>query len=111
MGKDGVLNDVSEDAPDEGASIATINRFSTMYEKSRAHIVLNLGEEPTTLLTSLQMLGAKTEEVWNKIQDSYLNGNIRLTLTLRTQIHTSNMSVTVIFRNINYTRRTVRFIV
>lgn len=71
MRRDGVLNALSEDAPEEGASIATINLFSKVDEKARAHIVLNLVEKPATFVTSLLMSGETTKEVWNKIEYSY----------------------------------------
>lgn len=77
MRKDGVLNALAKDAPEEGATSNVINRINKMDEKAWAHIVFKLGEEPATLVTSLLMSGATTKSVWNKIQASYQKENIQ----------------------------------
>lgn len=51
--RDGVLAALTEDFPDDDAHGPAIDRFKKMGENARAHIVLNLGEEPATLRTSL----------------------------------------------------------
>lgn len=53
MRKDGDMNALTNDAPGGDASTAVINCFNKTEENAEAHIALNLGEEPATLVTSL----------------------------------------------------------
>lgn len=87
MRKDGVLSALTDDAPRDTAIVAAVNRFNKTGEKARAQIVLNLGEEPATLVTSLLMPGAPTRAVWKKLQDTYQKENIQSKLNLQTKIH------------------------
>ena len=88
MRKNGVLHVLRDDSPNEDASEAIQNRFKRAEEKARAHIVLNLGDEPATLFTSSLMSGATTKEVWNKLKDAYQKENIQSKLNPRTKLHT-----------------------
>lgn len=68
--KNGVLSALTKAAPRDTATTAAVNSFNKTDEKARAHIVLNLGEEPATLVTSLLMSGATTSAIWEKLQDT-----------------------------------------
>ena len=50
MRKDNVLHVLTEDLPEHASQSAT-TRFMADDRKARAHVVLNLGEEPATLIT------------------------------------------------------------
>ena len=86
MRKDNVLHVLTEDLP-ENASQSATTRFMADDRKARAHVVLNLGEEPATLITSLLMADASTKEVWKKLTDSYQKENIQTKLNLRNRLH------------------------
>ena len=66
--KDGLIHTLSDDPPNEELSTtAAVNKFRKEDEKARPHIVLNLREEPETLVTYLLMDKATTKVVWNKL--------------------------------------------
>ena len=88
MRNDGVLHVLTEDPPNlETASSASVTKFRKEDAKARPHIVLNLGEEPTTLVTAILLADATTKEVWKKLSDAYMKENIQSKLNLRTQLH------------------------
>lgn len=88
MRKDGVLHVLTEDPPSaETNSQAVINRWKKQDEKARPHIVLNLGEEPAILVTSILLEGATTKQVWVKLRDTYRKENIQSKLNLRSKLH------------------------
>lgn len=83
-----VLHALTDDPPDpDTATTAAVNKFQKDDAKARPHIVLNLGEEPATILTSLLLSGATTKVVWRKLTDSYQKENIQSKLNLRTKLH------------------------
>ena len=93
MRKDGVLNLLREDPPDPNtASNGALARFQKEDQKARPHIVLNLGEEPATMITSLLLSGATTEAVWDKLIDNYQKGNIQTKLNLRSRLHSMKLT-------------------
>lgn len=63
MRKEGVLGTLVEDAPEHKETKTVINRFKKNDEKARAHIVLNLAQQPATFLTSLIMSGDTSRAV------------------------------------------------
>ena len=72
MRKDGVLHVLTQEPPDaDNATQAQINRFQRDDQKARPHIVLNLAEEPATLITSLLMSDGTTKQVRDKLTDTY----------------------------------------
>ena len=88
MRKDGVLYVLTQDPPEQETSTqAAVSRFRKDDEKARPHIVLNIGEEPATIITSLLLAGATTKAVWEKLTDTYHKENIQSKLNLRTKLH------------------------
>ena len=89
MRKDGVLHLLNAEPPRAGmSSIESTSRFKRDDEKERRHIVLNIGEEPSNLVTSLLMNEATTKQVWDKLTASYQKENILSKLNLRSKLHT-----------------------
>ena len=84
--KDNVLHVLTEEIS-EDASQAQRNRFAQDDRKARAHVVLNLGEEPATLITALLLADATARDVWKKLTDSYQKENIQTKLNLRNRLH------------------------
>lgn len=88
MRKDGVLHVLSEDPPNPETSTNTVvSRWKRDDERARPHIVLNLGEEPATLVTSLVISGGTSRQVWQKLNDVYEKENIQTKLNLRSKLH------------------------
>lgn len=67
MRKDGVLAAITEERPLDTTSTSIINRFNEIDEKARERIVLNLGEELATFVTSLLMSEATTPAARDKL--------------------------------------------
>ena len=85
MRKDGVLHVLTEDPPTGPPNM--VSKFQKDDQKARTHIVLNIGDEPATLITSILLTGATTKEVWKKLTETYKKENIQSKLNLRTQLH------------------------
>ena len=84
MRKYGVLYVLNAEPPRAGiSSTESISRSKGDDEKERPHIVLNLEEEPSTLITSLLMNEETTKEVWDKLTASYQKETIQSKLNLR----------------------------
>lgn len=71
MRNDGVLGALTEDLPTEGSTSEVVNRFKRMDEKARDQIVLNLGEEQATIITSVLTSDGTTNASWDKLQDNF----------------------------------------
>ena len=88
MRKDGILHILTEDAPDPNDSTsAVLEKYKREDQKDRPHIVLNIWEEPATLITSLLLSSATTKDVWKQLTDAYQKENIQSKLNLRTTLH------------------------
>lgn len=53
-----------------------------------------IGEEPVTLLTSLLLTKATTEQVWEKVTTVYMKENMQSKINLRYKIHSVFLQVT-----------------
>lgn len=88
MRRDGVLHVLTESPPDPNSSTAEARaQWLKDDQKARPHIVLNLAEEPATLVTSLLISDASTKEVWERLRNTYQRENIQSQLNLRTKLH------------------------
>lgn len=87
MRKDGVLYVLTQDKPNTSTDkAAQINRFNGDNHMDHHHIVINLGEESETIVTSLLMSDAMIKEVWKKVTDNYQKENIQSKLKLRNRL-------------------------
>lgn len=62
-----------------------VNKFKKDGKKARSHIVLSVGKEPATLITSLILSGASTKAVWEKSTRIYQKEKDQFKLNLRTE--------------------------
>lgn len=84
----GLLELISTETPDpEVATAAAVNRFTKNDMKTRSYLVLHLGPEAITNVTSLLSMDATTKHVWLKLKSTYQRDNMQARLTLETQLY------------------------
>lgn len=83
MRREGVLYALTESLPNpDYATSKELQNWQKADRKARPHIVLNLEEEPTTVVTSLLKSDASSKDVWNRLCSIFQRENIRQQLNL-----------------------------
>lgn len=81
--REDVLRVLNESSPPPTVSVAVPRRWDEDDRKPRLHIVLNLNEEPATIITALIISNASTKEVRERLCNTYQRQNIQSRLNLR----------------------------
>lgn len=80
---------LTEYPPDPHTSSKDVlKRWNNCDNYARFRIVLNLGEEPSILITSLLNSGASDKAIWLKLVDTHEKDNIHFKLNLRGNLQT-----------------------
>lgn len=91
--KDNVLHVLTETPPNpETSNVRAVEAWKKSDLKARPHLVLNLGEEPATLVTSLLLSDASTKQVWERLCEVYQRENIQSQLNLRAKLQATHLS-------------------